>query len=413
MPLSQEKLAMSRLVVKAEAVLSGGGRQTVFQVEIPQVTVEEEETEFLDESWKYNKRLEALKAEDPDYDPTAFDYNYNFDYESGSRFLTGDELVQRKMDLFVRNQQFEKYRDKGVFHFTMDLPETTSGLVLSASYQDDEGDTAAASAQGIAYYSPRKQYIGVETSSKGVTVGEFVVFHVRSNFNMESFIYLVMAKDMILFAGKEVLDTTSRASVKTMSVPVSSEMAPAFRIFVYHLTQTQEIISDCITIPVDGISRHKAKLVINQDKDHSKRSVELGTYSTAGAFYGVSGVREFTYAMRGGNELSHASVLNSLHGFSNNTRALHKMAWRPREGFQPEEVEYYTSGNYGPDSNRTFNFSGLVIFSDATLGVVPGYENNVCNESQGYSPCLMGGCYQTYKRCDGISDCADNYDEVD
>lgn len=61
-------------------------------------------------------------------------------------------------------------------------------------------------------------------------------------------------------------------------------------------------------------------LVINQDKDHSKRSVELGTYSTAGAFYGISGVREFTYAMRGGNELSHASVLNSLHGFANSTR---------------------------------------------------------------------------------------------
>ena len=69
----------------------------------------------------------------------------------------------------------------------------------------------------------------------------------------------VMAKDMILFAGKEVLDTTSRASVKTISVPVSSEMAPAFRIFVYHLTQTHEIISDVITIPVDGISRHKVR----------------------------------------------------------------------------------------------------------------------------------------------------------
>ncbi|KAK8389963.1 hypothetical protein O3P69_012881 [Scylla paramamosain] len=413
MPLSLEKLSISRLVVKAEAVLEGGGRQTVFEVEIPQVMAEEEETEFLDESWKYNKRLEAIKAENPNYDPSAFDYNYNFDYESGSRYLTGDELVQRKMDLFVRNQQFEKYREKGVFHFTVDVPETASGLSLTAAYQDDEGDTASASAQGIAYYSPKKQYIGVEMSSKGVTVGEFVVFHVRSNFNMDSFNYLVMAKDMILFAGKEVLDTTSRASVKTMSVPVSSEMAPAFRIFVYHLTQTHEIISDCITIPVDGISRHKAKLVINQDKDHSKRSVELGTYSTAGAFYGVSGVREFTYAMRGGNELSHASVLNALHGFTNNTRALHKMAWRPREGFHPEEVEYYTSGNYGPDSNRTFDFSGLIVFSDATLGVVPGYENNVCNKSQGYSPCLMGGCYLSYKRCDGISDCADNYDESD
>ncbi|KAG0724718.1 CD109 antigen [Chionoecetes opilio] len=412
MPLSKEKLQMSRMVVKGEAILGGGGRKTIFEIEIPQANAEDEETEFLDESWRYNKRLEAVKADDPNYDPTNFDYNYNFDQESGSRYLTDSELVERKMDMFVRNQQFEKYRDKGVFHFTMDVPDTATKLTLTAAYQDDDGDLASASAQAIAYYSPKKQYIGVETSSTGVTVGEFVVFHVRSSFNMETFNYLVMAKEMILFAAMEVLDTTSSASVKTISVPVSSEMAPAFRIFVYHLTQSHEIISDSITIPVNGISRHKTKLVINQDKDHSVRSVELGTYSTAGAFYGVSGVREFTYAMQGGNELSHASVLHSLHGFTNNTRTLHKMAWRPREGFQPEEVEYYTSGNYGPDSNRTFDFSGLVVFSDAVLGVVSGYEYHKCNETQGYSPCLMGGCFPTNKKCDGFDDCADKYDEV-
>lgn len=62
---------------------------------------------------------------------------------------------------------------------------------------------------------------------------------------------------MILYAGKEVLERSSRASVKTISVPVSSAMAPAFRIFVYHVTQNFEIISDSLTIPVDGISRHK------------------------------------------------------------------------------------------------------------------------------------------------------------
>lgn len=49
------------------------------------------------------------------------------------------------------------------------------------------------------------------------------------------------------------------------------------------------------------------------------------------------------------------------------------MAWRYREGYHPEEVEYYTAGNYGPDSNRTFDFSGLVVFSDASVGVMLGY----------------------------------------
>ena len=100
----------------------------------------------------------------------------------------------------------------------------------------------------------------METSSKDASVGEFVVFHIRSNFNMEEFHYLVMAKEMILYEGKEVMDKTSRASVKTLSVPVSAEMAPAFKIVVYTITQNNEIISDALTMPVDGISRHKVNV---------------------------------------------------------------------------------------------------------------------------------------------------------
>ncbi|XP_047481542.1 CD109 antigen-like [Penaeus chinensis] len=409
-PLGEEKLHGSKLIVKAEAVLETGSREIVYDIEIPQVNSEDEEREFLDQSWQYNRKAQDYQAEG--YKLDDYDYNFNFDYDTGSRFLTENELAKKKMEMFVRNQKFQKYREKGVYHFVVDVPEKTASLSLTASYQDDSGSIAAASATAIAYYSPRKLYIGVETSSKDASVGEFVVFHVRSNFNMESFHYLIMAKEMILYAAKEVLERTSRASVKTVSVPVSSEMAPAFKIIVYTTTPNHDIISDSLTMPVDGISRHKVKLVINQDKDHSKRTVELGTYSTAGAFYGISGVREFTYAMRGGNELSHASVMNSLHAFANNTRSIHKMAWRHREGFEPEEVEYYSAGNYGPDANRTFDFNGIIIFSDANVGVIPGYAENRCNGTEGYSPCLVGGCYPSYKRCDGIQDCSDGFDEI-
>ena len=116
--------------------------------------------------------------------------------------------------------------------------------------------------------------------------------------------------------------------------------------------------------------------------------------------------------MQAGNELSHASVLNSLHLFANDTRSIHKMTWRDREGTEPEKVQYFIASNYGPDSNRTFQFNGLVIFTDAWVGVVPNYRMHNCNESQGYSPCLMGGCYFTSLKCNGIEDCVDGFDEV-
>lgn len=81
-----------------------------------------------------------------------------------------------------------------------------------------------------------------------------------------SYLYLylqVMSKELILLAGKEVFDSTTHASIKTMSIPVSSEMAPAFTMVVYYFTQNDEVISDTITIPVDNISQHKVLYLLN------------------------------------------------------------------------------------------------------------------------------------------------------
>ncbi|XP_076046263.1 CD109 antigen-like [Oratosquilla oratoria] len=411
-PLSEEKLRSSKLIVKAVAGLESGSRVTVAEIEIPQVNAEDDELKFLEKSWKRNKRIQ-------DYEATGYRYNeeypdfLNYDYFSGDAYLDEEKLVERKIQLFLNNQEFKEYRRTGVFQFHIDLPEKVSSLQLTAAYQDDDGDAAVASAEAVAYYSKKKLYIGVETSTKEASVGQFAVFHIRSNFNVKSFHYMIVAKEMILYAGLEEMETEHRSSVKTISVPVSSEMAPAFKIVVYTVTQHNEVIADALTVPVDGISSLKPELIINMHKDHSVKSVELGTYSVAGAFFGISGVRDFAYAMQAGNELSHSSVLASLHGFANSTRSIHRMTWRYREGVEPEKSEYYIAGNYGPDANRTFDFNGILIFTDAEVGVIPGYAENACNRTEGYLPCMTAGCYPFYKRCDGYKDCADGFDEVE
>ncbi|MPC28732.1 hypothetical protein E2C01_021942 [Portunus trituberculatus] len=38
---------------------------------------------------------------------------------------------------------------------------------------------------------------------------------------------------------------------------------------------------------------------------------------------------------------------------------------------------------------------------------------NQCNKTEGFLPCLIGGCYLSSKHCDGIVDCSDGFDEVD
>lgn len=68
-----------------------------------------------------------------------------------------------------------------------------------------------------------------------------------------------MSKEMILFSAKEVIEHATQASLKTLSVPVSSEMTPAFTMVVYHFAQNDEVISDSITIPVDNISQQRVQ----------------------------------------------------------------------------------------------------------------------------------------------------------
>ncbi|XP_011706930.1 PREDICTED: CD109 antigen-like, partial [Wasmannia auropunctata] len=62
----------------------------------------------------------------------------------------------------------------------------------------------------------------------------------------------------------------------------------------------------------------------------------------------------------------------------------------------------------GIDVNRTFDYIGLVVFTDTVLHRRPDF----CNRTQGYGECLTGRCYRLEKRCDGIFDCDDGSDEA-
>ncbi|KAB7502079.1 Antigen [Armadillidium nasatum] len=375
-PLSREKLERSRLVIRADSVTASGKR--IPNIVVPHLSEEREINKQLEKALDERKRLNYYKIY---YGKDYYQYTTEPPYSSSNslnfNYMDEDQLVAARIELLLNRSQYEDYRSKGFYQFKIDVPDDTSALTLSVTYADDEGDTAGAQVELLPFYSEK-----------------------------------VMAKNMILYASRENIDSSSQASVKTISIPVSSEMAPSFTIVVYYMTQENEIISDSLTVPVDSISRHKVRLHINMDKDHTLNTVEMGTYSSAGSFFGISGTRNYTYAMQGGNELSHSSVLETLHSFTNQTRPIHKMVWRSREGFSAEKTAYFITNNYGPDPNRTFLFNNLVVFTDAHIGVLPGYKNNYCNESDGYSYCLIAGCYLTRNKCNGIRNCADGFDEV-
>lgn len=64
----------------------------------------------------------------------------------------------------------------------------------------------------------------------------------------------VTSKGLLLYSNQEYMDDSTGATVRTFSLPVSAEMAPTFRVVVYHVTEDGEVLADSIALPVDGIS---------------------------------------------------------------------------------------------------------------------------------------------------------------
>jgi len=121
----------------------------------------------------------------------------------------------------------------------------------------------------------------------------------------------VVSKGIIVQHGTQILDSTWDLP-KTFSVPISSEMAPGFRVLVYLSTPGGEIVSDSVFTPVDHINRHKIDMKLNQVKDKSKDTVELRFLGDPAAYFGVNSQRTVRTAVQAGNDLTKTRVLSQL-----------------------------------------------------------------------------------------------------
>lgn len=93
--------------------------------------------------------------------------------------------------------------------------------------------------------------------------------------------------------------------------------------------------------------------------------------------------------------------------FDEHTNGTLTHTWTSHEG-NPDELVYFPSSTFGVDANRTFEYVGLVVFSDIEIP----RRFSFCNLSQGFGECLSGRCYRIEKKCDGFYDCEDRTDEA-
>ena len=83
----------------------------------------------------------------------------------------------------------------------------------------------------------------------------------------------MVSKNLVIHGDRVPVEDSSGPTVTTTSVPVSAEMAPSFRLVVYHVTEAGELVTDSVQVPVEGINRGRVSHV---DRDAGSRGHVLG-----------------------------------------------------------------------------------------------------------------------------------------
>ncbi|XP_013776899.1 CD109 antigen-like isoform X2 [Limulus polyphemus] len=280
--------------------------------------------------------------------------------------------------------------------------ESVRSLQLEAYYEDDSGAKTKTTLTAFATYSPSQRHLQVTTSTKQPKVGEYIILHVRADYFVENFSYLVISKGIILLASLEQMSS----SIKTFAVALSPEMAPSATVVVYDIAREGEVIVDSLTFPVDGVSRNNFTISLNNRKDKTGDTVEVIVRGEPGSYVGLSAADRMLFTMQAGNELSYADVMYKMNTFDEAANGTLTHIWHSREGHS-DSVFYFPSSSYGIDANRTFEFARLVVFTDANVTRKP----DRCNRTAGFESCVDEGCYPVSKRCDTYWDCDDGSDE--
>ncbi|XP_047485026.1 CD109 antigen-like isoform X1 [Penaeus chinensis] len=276
-----------------------------------------------------------------------------------------------------------------------------SSLRLDAELKDSSGSRSYASLVSVAHHSPKGRHLQVTTSTRNPKVGEYVILHVRSNFYLEKFRYILLSKGMVIEAGQQSME----ASLKTFPLPLTPELAGLATVVVYAAGRDGDLVADALTFPVDALTRKG--LDVSMEQQAETQAMKVTVKAVPGSRVALAGSHWASYSMQAGNDLTHAMILRQMaQDGSGSRQAALEQRWVSEEGL-PENVLHLPRTSPGVDPNDTFSYADLVVLSD---GVVPTFATS-CAGGPGLRPCLLGGCYNQVAECDTKFDCPDRIDE--
>ncbi|XP_069950501.1 CD109 antigen [Cherax quadricarinatus] len=375
-PLTRARLSQSTLIVAASVRLTTGTTTT-----LPQIVVGPQEElglkERLQEQW--------------------FSTN-----------LTRGDMIPL-LQTFTHQSAFARYRKDGILQFTLDIPEGAEELEVTATYRDSVS-TSSAKVRGVPVHSPKGRYLHLTTSTDTATVGEFAIFQVRANFRMDKFQYMVMAKGVLVHSSTEEVWWAGTEGVTTLSVAVSREMAPRFTLIVLHVAPDAEVLVDTIHVSVSLQHSMKVEVVLNQHKDHSKRTVEATMWAPPGSLIALSCARTPTWRKQQHNRITHTRLLKAALHMEPHPRSVHTVTRASRSGAWTEHLAALSAHNTGWWSLASLHLAGLTVLTDAILLAPP--NTGECDHQLGFLECGDGSCYRQSEVCDGRIQCANAADEL-
>ena len=315
-------------------------------------------------------------------------------------------------EIFTKEKSFEEFRQKGTHQFIVTIPEYCTELNMRAMYSNNE-ETRDILAEATAYsaYERYGRYISVRSRSHNISIGHYITFHVKCNFDLSYFDWVLLSKNIILNTGR-ISVSGSGQTMTTFSLVVSSEMAPGFHIMVYTVTELDfQLLTDSVYYPVQAVNGHRIEFKLSHRKDHSMETVEATCRGDPGSIYLASTLRSYLFPGQGKNQITKVDLIESLFRLEKGKRQIHKVFFSDRDGSKPDEILYYPSLDYGIDISQALMLQNLFVLTDY-VDIPKMYRAEECNSTEGFYSCIVEGCYTEYQICDGLRDCEDGSDET-
>ncbi|KAF2362679.1 Alpha-macroglobulin complement component [Trinorchestia longiramus] len=143
-------------------------------------------------------------------------------------------------------------------------------LLLTAELKEAAGGKSYAKLMAVTHHSPGGRFLQISTSTRDPQVGEYIILHVRSNFYMESFRYLLLNKGLIVEAGQQKME----ASLRTFPLALDASLAGSAIVIVYWTGRGGALVADSLTFPVNAVTRETVGLDV-MSMQRSRQPIKL------------------------------------------------------------------------------------------------------------------------------------------